>query len=81
MSKLLKFYLPHCLKGISLFFFMALIIVIGIKLLPMDDSGKEIFTNIIIWVVFPALAFFSRKFYLPASLGWILLTPVQKKLF
>lgn len=78
MNKLLQFYVPKVLLEVSKFFGVAVALSLVIKILPIGNDGKSIFINMIMYLILPFLVYFTRLLYLPASMEWILLTPIKK---
>jgi hypothetical protein len=78
MNKLLAFYLPKAAFEIMKFFLTAIAMVIAVKFLPIESSTKSAIVIGIMAFLFPLVSFFNNVMYLPASLDWILLTPIKK---
>ncbi len=78
MNKLLKFFIPKITIETLKFFGALIALAIVIKFIPINDSAKSFFTNLLLFVAFPLLTYFNRLMYLPTSIDWILLTPNKK---
>lgn len=79
MNRLLIFYFPKIFKETLYFFFGAIVVSIAIHFLPIDIDVKDSAIKFFLYFVFPFIVYFNRMLYLPASLDWILLTPIKKK--
>ncbi len=78
MNKLLKFFLPKVTAEILKFFGFLVGAIVLIHFMPIDEVAKSFFTSILLFIAFPIITYFNNVMYLPASLDWILLTPIKK---
>jgi hypothetical protein len=78
MNKLLKFFIPKITKEILKFFVILVGALVIIRFMPINDDGKTFFTFLLLFVGFPMITYFNKVMYLPASIDWILLTPIKK---
>jgi hypothetical protein len=78
MMKLLQFFYSRVFIEIIKFFVGAIVISLLIQVSPLEPETKDSFIKFFVYFVFPVIAYFNRKVYLPASLEWILLTPTKK---